>query len=191
MGLISKDNEFSAGATIVASEHNDNFDTMYNAFNGNIANANISDSAAIAYSKLNLTGTLLNADIATDASIAGTKLNLASVGDIGTTLAQKGTFTTLVATDLTLAASGATCTVILDEDDMASDSAVAIPTQQSVKAYADNLSAGFWSLVQSDTFTSSSADIDISVTMASPESYRLIIDGTGSAGGTSSRYTID
>lgn len=30
MALISKPNTFSAGATIIASEHNDNFDTIYN-----------------------------------------------------------------------------------------------------------------------------------------------------------------
>lgn len=51
-----------------------------------------------------------------------------------------GSFTTtsLLATDLTL---GATTTInaILDEDDMSSDSATAVPTQQSSKAYADNL----------------------------------------------------
>lgn len=39
---------------------------------------------------------------------------------------------------LTLA-SGATVTAILDEDNLASDSATAVPTQQSVKAYADSL----------------------------------------------------
>jgi hypothetical protein len=39
-------------------------------------------------------------------------------------------------------ASGATVTAILDEDDMASDSATAIPTQQSVKAYVDANAVG-------------------------------------------------
>ena len=39
MGVISKPNTFSAGATIIASEHNSNFDTIYNEFNGNIENA--------------------------------------------------------------------------------------------------------------------------------------------------------
>jgi hypothetical protein len=52
MALISKPNTFSAGATIIASEHNSNFDTIYNDYNGNITDANISDSAAIADSKL-------------------------------------------------------------------------------------------------------------------------------------------
>jgi hypothetical protein len=52
MALISKPFTFSAGAVIVASEHNSNFDTLYNEFNGDITNANISGSAAITDSKL-------------------------------------------------------------------------------------------------------------------------------------------
>ena len=52
MGLITKTSTFSAGDTIIASEHNDNFDTIYNEFNGNINNANIKIGAAIADSKL-------------------------------------------------------------------------------------------------------------------------------------------
>ena len=53
MGLITKPYTLSAGATIYASEHNDNYDTIYNEFNGSISNANISGSAAIAGSKIN------------------------------------------------------------------------------------------------------------------------------------------
>lgn len=52
MALISKPYTFSAGATIVAAEHNSNFDTIYNEFNGLISNANISGSAGITDSKL-------------------------------------------------------------------------------------------------------------------------------------------
>lgn len=52
MGLISVPYTFSAGAVIVASEHNSNFSTIYNEFNGSISNANISASAAIADTKL-------------------------------------------------------------------------------------------------------------------------------------------
>jgi hypothetical protein len=42
----------------------------------NIVNANVSNSAAIAYSKLNLSGSILNADVNTSAAIAYSKLNL-------------------------------------------------------------------------------------------------------------------
>jgi hypothetical protein len=52
MATISKQFTFSAGATIVASQHNANFDDLYNEFNGSISNANISASAAIADTKL-------------------------------------------------------------------------------------------------------------------------------------------
>lgn len=52
MALISKPFTFSAGATIVASEHNSNFDTLINLVNGNIDNANIGASAAIVDTKL-------------------------------------------------------------------------------------------------------------------------------------------
>ena len=42
MALVTKTFTFSAGAVIVASEHNTNFDTLYNLVNGNLDNANIS-----------------------------------------------------------------------------------------------------------------------------------------------------
>lgn len=52
MSLINKPNTFTVGATIIASEHNANFDTIYNDYNGNIDNLNISASAAIVDTKL-------------------------------------------------------------------------------------------------------------------------------------------
>ena len=48
---------------------------------GDIVNADIATSAAIAYSKLNLSGAIVNADIATGAAIAYSKLSIAA-GDI-------------------------------------------------------------------------------------------------------------
>lgn len=53
MALVTKTYTFTAGTTIVASEHNTNFDTLYNLVNGNIDNANIKASAGIVDSKLN------------------------------------------------------------------------------------------------------------------------------------------
>lgn len=61
MAVIVKDYTFSAGATIIAAEHNDNFDTIYDEFNGNISNANISATAAIAGSKLGTLATITSA----------------------------------------------------------------------------------------------------------------------------------
>lgn len=43
-----------------------------------VANAQVSASAAIAYSKLNLSGSVVNADVATGAAIAYAKLNIAA-----------------------------------------------------------------------------------------------------------------
>lgn len=43
---------------------------------GSIVNADVKSDAAIAYSKLNLTGTIVNADVASNAAIAYSKLNL-------------------------------------------------------------------------------------------------------------------
>ena len=42
MSIISKPNTFSAGAVIIASQHNANFDTIYSDYNGNIDSTNIS-----------------------------------------------------------------------------------------------------------------------------------------------------
>src|SRR3990167_1826490 len=52
MATISKPNTFSAGAVIVASEHNSNNDTIYNDYNGNITNVNLASGAAIVDTKL-------------------------------------------------------------------------------------------------------------------------------------------
>lgn len=54
MALVSKNYTFSSGAVILASEHNSNFDTIYNDYNGNITNANVASGANIALSKLSL-----------------------------------------------------------------------------------------------------------------------------------------
>jgi hypothetical protein len=54
MALITKTYTFSAGATILASEHNTNLNTLYNWANGNVDNANIKASAGISLSKLSL-----------------------------------------------------------------------------------------------------------------------------------------
>lgn len=70
MAQVLKPYTFSAGATIVAAEHNDNFDTIYNEFNGNIDNDNIKDSAAIALSKLATTGNLTSTQLTTAKVIA-------------------------------------------------------------------------------------------------------------------------
>jgi len=72
MGLISKTYTFSAGHSIIATEHNVNYDTLYNAINGNINNANIIANAGITDDKL--------AQITTASKVHGTSLTgLASI----------------------------------------------------------------------------------------------------------------
>lgn len=72
MGLISKPFTFSLGATIIASEHNSDFDTIYTLVNGNIENTNISGSAAITDTKL--------AQLTTAGKVSGAALtSLASI----------------------------------------------------------------------------------------------------------------
>lgn len=52
MGLITKSFTFTAGNNIVASEHNSNFDTLYNEINGQLDNNNLKAGAGIANTKL-------------------------------------------------------------------------------------------------------------------------------------------
>lgn len=63
MALISLPYTFSVGNTIIASQHNSNFSTIYNDYNGNITDANIAPAAAIEYTKLALNNTIKNTDI--------------------------------------------------------------------------------------------------------------------------------
>ncbi len=66
MALINIPFTFTVGAVIVASQHNSNFSIIYSDYNGNIDNANISASAAIADSKL--------AQITTASKVSGAAL---------------------------------------------------------------------------------------------------------------------
>src|SRR3990167_1568351 len=76
MALITKIYTFTVGSTIIASEHNSNFDTIYNDYNGNITNVNISSSAGITDFKL--------AQITTASKVAGDALTaLANVPSVG------------------------------------------------------------------------------------------------------------
>lgn len=86
MSIIVKQYTFSPGAVIIASEHNDNYDTIYSDYNGGITDSNISNLAAINNSKINL------ASISQNITFTGT-LDLS-----GATLTAQTTFADLVAT---------------------------------------------------------------------------------------------
>ena len=82
MGTIVKPNTFTSGATIIAAEHNDNFDTIYNEFNGNIDNDNIKASAGIVGSKL---------DLSAPGTIGATTPGVATFENVALTTASGGT----------------------------------------------------------------------------------------------------
>lgn len=63
MALIVLPNVFSAGNTIIASQHNANFQTIYNDYNGNINTQNIASNAAITYSQLSIGNSVKQSDI--------------------------------------------------------------------------------------------------------------------------------
>lgn len=71
-------------------------------------------------------------DITASSGVFSGQLSSIGANFQGTTIAEA-----VDATSLSLQ-TGETVSAILDEDDLASDSATAIPTQQSVKAYVDN-----------------------------------------------------
>lgn len=70
MAAVSKPFTFSAGAVIIASQHNSNFDTLYNLVNGTLDGTNLASNAAIADSQL--------AQITTAGKVAGAAITLTS-----------------------------------------------------------------------------------------------------------------
>ena len=52
MSTITKSFTFSAGGLIIASDHNSNYDTIYNDYNGSISNVNLASNASIVDTKL-------------------------------------------------------------------------------------------------------------------------------------------
>ncbi len=83
-----------------------------------------------------LTGTWSNLGTVTTVDINGGTIDGSVIGGASSAA---GTFTTLVAdTSLNIAGDGATVTGIKDEDNMASNSATKLATQQSIKAYVDS-----------------------------------------------------
>jgi hypothetical protein len=101
---------------IKGTEHNVEYDNIATAVN---SKANTSSPT--------FTGTANFANIGSGA-LSGTTINNSVIGGSTPAAATFSTFTL---------ASGATVTAILDEDDMASNSATALATQQSSKAYTD------------------------------------------------------
>jgi hypothetical protein len=74
MATVTRTTTWSDNQVLTASALNAEFDNLLDAVA--IVNADVSASAAIAYSKLALTGSIKNADIASDAAIASSKISL-------------------------------------------------------------------------------------------------------------------
>lgn len=68
IALITRPNTFTAGTTVVAAQVNDNENTIYNEFNGNIDNANIKAAAGIVDTKL---ATILTAGKVNTSALTG------------------------------------------------------------------------------------------------------------------------
>lgn len=110
MSTISRQTTWSDNQVLTAAALNAEFNNIVNDYNGSITNANVSASAAIAYSKLNLTGAVLNADLA--GSIAAAKIaNTAVTLSDTQSLTNKTIYdSTNVLTEVTTTTSSATPT---------------------------------------------------------------------------------
>jgi len=130
MAIVSIPNVFTVGATIVASQHNSNFSTIYSDYNGNITDANISGSAAISNSKL--------AQITTAGKVSGAALTSLSSIPSG-------------AGAIPLLNLSSACSVVQDTYAMNTASgnqtisgAGFTPTKVIILAVVDNTSAASW-----------------------------------------------
>lgn len=102
-------------------------------------------------------------DMASDSdSHTATQQSVKAYVDSGTVTMTNKTLTspTLTSPTVNTAISG---TAVLDEDDMASDSATQIATQQSIKAYVDNSKPGSDTSVSSTTQTASTKDTYVTI----------------------------
>ena len=73
-----------------------------------------------------------------------------------------------------LGAANARVTTILDEDAMGSDSATALATQQSIKAYVDSATSGDWVKISSTTI-SDDATVDFTGLSSTYEAYKFLV----------------
>lgn len=189
MSLISKDYTFSAGQVIVASEHNSNFDTIYNDYNGNITNANLSNSAAVAYSKLNLSNSITNSDINSAAAIVYSKLNLtgtivnadvsASADIVDTKLAQITTASKVHGTSITGLASLPSGAGVIPVANLGTS-----PTATTFLR-GDGTFAGAGSYKLTSTTSVSAASKSSAISVTNTKHYLIVVDiTTASTSGT-------
>ena len=114
--------------------------------------------------------------VANDLTLSGGTINDTPIGAV---THSTGKFTTLEATTSLKLSNAVTVTEILDEDAMGSNSATALATQQSIKAYVDNSLSGHCLFVEADNIDVGGVDNNlISLNLAGEERLQFI-GGTG------------
>src|SRR6056300_658457 len=141
-------------------------------------------TGSIKLGAMKFVGTTMSSDDSTQITIAE---NIQTTGTLNVAGATTITGATTLSTSLALA-SGATVTGILDEDTMGSDSATALATQQSIKAYVDAQVTAADLDFTADDSTTNSIDLDSEVmqfsggtgitTSATGNTVTTAIDGT-------------
>ncbi len=131
-------------------------------------------TGGVVASALRISGTTISADDSATVNI-NDGLNVDGTANV------EGALT--ASTSLNIASDGATVTGIKDEDDMASDSATKLATQQSIKAYVDNeianVSVGDLSFIGSTIASPSNADLTLNSSNGN-----VVIEGIRVAGTT-------
>lgn len=81
MGTVTKPFTFASGATIYANAFNEDFDTLYNEFNGNIDNSNIKAGAGIEGSKIASSPNGIGTNQINDNAVTAAKLRSSATVD--------------------------------------------------------------------------------------------------------------
>jgi len=164
-GYSSRQSTFTTGDTILAAHSNDEFNQLVSAFNATTGHSHDGTAGeggpitsirdANTYNRVLVDSTNNHLEFYVNVSSSSVQQLRIQDGaivpittndiDLGTSSLEfkdaffDGTVTTDAASILSLAlTSGATVTAINDEDNMSSDSATALATQQSIKAYVDS-----------------------------------------------------
>jgi len=178
--LYGTDNDIN---TLDANLDVNNFAITTGVTNGDIT-VTPNGTGSIKLGAMKFVGTTMSSDDSTQITIAE---NIQTTGTLNVAGAATITGATTLSTSLALA-SGATVTGILDEDAMGSDSATALATQQSIKAYVDAQVTAADLDFTADDSTTNSIDLDSEVmqfsggtgitTSATGNTVTTAIDGT-------------
>ena len=178
--LYGGDNDIN---TLDANLDVNNFAITTGVTNGDIT-VTPNGTGSIKLGAMKFVGTTMSSDDSTQITIAE---NIQTTGTLNVAGAATITGATTLSTSLALA-SGATVTGILDEDAMGSDSATALATQQSIKAYVDAQVTAADLDFTADDSTTNSIDLDSEVmqfsggtgitTSATGNTVTTAIDGT-------------